>query len=187
MNSRDGGVLETILQLVNDWLKFAEAKNAVLLTLLGTALVTFINYTQCSFSHSVYFTIYCYNVVAFGVAAILVTLFSFLPQTRMFWQWESRQPGRRPNVYFYGDLAYMTPEDVVTETKPDLVETDREYFIAICLAQQIVTNSRIAQRKYNYFRIGLWLALSAFLTPVLSLILYVIADPHRGMSVESRA
>ena len=45
-------------------------------------------------------------------------------------------------------------------------------------AEQIINNSRIAWRKFSYFRMGTWATISGVLTPVAALILFFVVNTY---------
>jgi len=185
MEKQDFKILEDILSKVNEWLKFAETKNASLIALIGGAIIAFIslsfsiNIFQCQFG--IY---YFYNFLLFSFLGLITALLSFLPQTKLFWLWKEKDLKRRPNIFFYGDLAHTSPDSLINLIYNDEIDgQDPIKKIRRDLAEQVVSNSKITRRKYHYFRIALWFVISAILTPIVSAFLYIGFDPHWKTSV----
>lgn len=156
---------ETIQYLqdnVNDWLRHAEAKHAVLIgvaaagvTVVTTNISLFATPVTLLSAASIW-------VTALLSAAVALSLFSFLPQLS-----RPRRPAASvgtvtTNPLFFGHLASMTPEYIASlysgaEGPDDML---------LWRADQIITNSRIAVRKYQLFTAAVWCCLFAAFPPV---------------------
>ena len=168
--------LKDIFNNVNEWLKFAEAKNGILIALLGTALFTlldkstsilFLNNISISnntlvikFDINLFVSLYLVFLIIFLVIAISIMLISFLPQTKQVFKIKDIK-NENDNSLFYGDIIKYTPEEYL-----EFIEPDRENFSRSELdyAYQIVINSHIAYKKYKYFELALLAILSGILT-----------------------
>lgn len=150
--------LEYVLDNVNDWLKFAEAKNGTLLALNSVFSFGMIRVILTESLKGVFF--YC--LVACATCSLLsglVCLLSFLPRL------DFRRSKitlivpetQKLNVMYFGDIAklsksndylqYLLRQKIVTdEVKSDLFALD--------LIDQIFINSKIAKSKYGYFVIS---------------------------------
>jgi hypothetical protein len=180
--------LMTILPLVNDWLKFAEAKNAILLAFSGAGITATITYLSAAS-----------NIPKSVEAGFLITTFllclcsficsiSFLPKTdleRILWK--RSRPGRnfadRPtdndNFYFFAHLYKYQETELIDAINRLYLKgrikdlRNKEY---TDLANQIIVNSEIAYLKFNIFSKALYfLIASIFSIPiciVLSLIIF---------------
>lgn len=163
------------LAMVNDWLKFAEAKNALLVGLASAgaagALSLVGDMVTSGGDLAVVVLIVAESVM---LASLGLSLMSFLPKTDLH-EWATRFRGptsRRDNLYFYGDLAKYDANRVAEiaaqrfggrETKlgEGLIE----------IAEQTVINSRITLWKLQLFRNGLiFFALGVALSTVAGLI-----------------
>lgn len=158
--------LLTILGMVNEWLQFAEAKNAGLVALdaLGlAAILTILPSTAMP------------DVVAGGLMAasvlLLVSLgiclWSFLPRgdTGKLVPVSRRLPRDSDNFYFYGDVCGYQPDQLAAAIA-HRYDKLRHYDPAdhpshVDLASQIVVNSRITVAKNELFRRATMLALLA--------------------------
>lgn len=180
MKKQDYDILDDILIKVNEWLRFAESKNAALLALITGMTFAFLNYGKSiNILDSEFGSLYFYNFITFMVLALCTVLMSFLPQTKLLWLWEEKRKSTSPNICFYSDLAGHDPRKLVRDIYPTAMDTKNNLQnIMICIAEQIVTNSKIAKRKYNYFRVALWSVLSGIFTPLVSVSLYIFLDPH---------
>jgi len=165
--------LTVIFENVNDWLKYAEAKNAVLLAFSGaglTANVTLLAAAQNLFGSLRLGLIASTSLLCIG--ALICTL-SFLPKVnleKIFWV--RSNPSRRltsqtnddDNFYYFGHLKKYSPDEL-------LDALDRLYlngrvqppFSKECkdLAAQVAVNSEIAFLKFQLFTYALYFLISS--------------------------
>lgn len=178
--------LLSILQMVNDWLKFAEAKNAVLLAFCSAAITAIFTYLTASIT--------IHNSMKIGLLISLLLLcisslicfLSFLPKTdaELF-----TQLGRRANIkskslvkatdnfYFFGNLRKYNSDSL-------LEAIDKLYYDGkvskpykkedLDLTSQITINSEIASTKFEFFRIALWFVIIAIIVAPASHLLSLI-------------
>ena len=172
------GKLETILSMVNDWLKFAEAKNAILLGFSGAGITATTTYLSAAS-----------NVEQAAKYGILLTTFllcvcsficslSFLPKTNLeILIWRKQNPGRKSkgiptdedNLYFYGHLYKFNKSELIDALnrlylEKKVQDIDRKEYGD--LANQVVINSEIAYMKFKLFTwASYFLILALFCTP----------------------
>lgn len=168
--------LMTILQSVNDWLKFAEAKNAVLLGLSGAGITATTAYLSAAS-----------DVPKSVQARVLITTFllcvclficslSFLPRTDLeLIVWKRNKPGRnskgRPsdndNLYFFGHLYKYQEAELIDAINrlylESTIENTRKKEYAD-LANQIITNSEISHLKLKIFLWSFYFFISSILS-----------------------
>jgi hypothetical protein len=161
--------LMTILLMVNDWLKFAEAKNSILIGFSGVGITAIITYLSAV--SNVPITIKVGILITAFVLSIcaLICSLSFLPKTNLeIIVWKKQQPGRKSkgqpsdddNFYFFGHL-YKYQDNELLEA------FNRLYFANQIqdfnkkenkdLANQIIVNSEIAYMKFKIFSWALYL------------------------------
>lgn len=156
--------LFNLLDRVIDWLKFAEAKNTSAVGLSSTALGVIVTFLVAGKT-----TIQPLAAAGLGIGVVVLMLSlmlavaSFLPSTdldRMLLG-ERQPPGPNDNLLFYGHLARYearalaraVAEHYFEHAGADVVPSK----LAVDLAGQIVTNSRITVRKLALFRYSLLL------------------------------
>ena len=155
--------LSELLTRVIDWLKFAEAKNTGSVGLSSTGLGVIVTFLVAGPP------IPPLAGVGLGIGAValmlslMLTVASFLPSTNLEKHLigERERPSPRDNLLFYGHLARYEPRALV-EAIADMyfdhgIETYAPSKLAVDLAAQIVTNSRITVRKLALFRYSLLL------------------------------
>lgn len=173
--------LKYILSLVNEWLKFAESKNAALLaadTAMALGLLKVLqSYTLPSQIVKLYLS---FSIVFLALAAI-VCLISFISQVTIPWLATKCRPSETDNLLFYGDIAKYNPEKYMEKLyKQAMKDLDEIDAYEEDIAEQVIINSRIALRKYKLFNVALWLNVIVGLTPVGALILLGIIKLTRS-------
>jgi hypothetical protein len=179
------GKLLVIFQNVNEWLKFAEAKNAALLAFSGagmTATLTVLATGQ-NVPKSIQVGILL-STISLGVCTLICAM-SFLPKTDLEkLLWARNRPSNRlapqpatDNLYFYGDLRKYGNSELLEALARNYCNVriaspyEREY---LDLATQILINSDIAFSKLIFFRKGVHSLIIAILSIPVTLILSLI-------------
>lgn len=166
-------LLNSIFKDVNGWLKFAETKNGVLFAVNGATIFGSFNilFNESLITILVYYFI-C--LIVMSAISIIVVLLSFIPHTTVPIFFALKRPLRTDNYYFYGDVAKYGPEEYLRKlSKNYKIEYDNESKQLIDLAEQIITNSRIALQKFSHFRVAVWLTIIGLFTPFCTLFLYI--------------
>ena len=172
--------LEKAFSNVNEWLKFAEQKNAALIA-FNSAVV--FGLLSLSLPPNVVLRGYVYLAVALLAIAVILALASFIPRTRIPWVMPRSRNDEDDNLLFFGHAANYTPERYLAALAKALGETPEPCGrIEKMYAEQIVMNSKIALYKYSCFTAGIWLTLSAFLTPIPAAIHFIVAAARKGHS-----
>jgi hypothetical protein len=184
MSKQDYDILEEIHSKVNDWLKFAEAKNAGLLALTAGMAYAFLTHSEKLNTVNCFCWLYFWSFAIFLALALILLLVSLLPQTKIFWSWPEKSSLSNCNLWFYGDLAHVKDMDLVKALYPAAEDNKVLYRHMRDIANQIITNSRIALRKYKYFNYALFCLLSAILTPLVGLPIFVLFHPHSRSDVQ---
>jgi hypothetical protein len=181
--------LTRIFLLVNDWLKYAETKNAFILAFSGAGLTATITYLSAASSNNPSKSLLVGMIVAtcFLCLTSLISAMSFLPKTNLeYIVWRRSRPSNKPknlphntdNLYYFGHLFKYQPEEL-TEALNRVYfdnkvsnQNKKEY---LHLANQIITNSEIALLKLKLFTVSLWSLIAAILTiPLVVLISLII-------------
>jgi hypothetical protein len=147
-----------------DFLKFAETKNAALLTFSSAWLLALTNLlTGDRLAHHGPRTAIAVSLLLFAVAA-LVALYSFLPKLKL--AAIQRDPERQKSLLFFGDISEFDATTYATRfseryaSNPEQAISD-DYLKD--LAVQVAANSLITLRKFNLFNIGAALVIAALL------------------------
>jgi hypothetical protein len=181
--------LLVIFHNVNEWLKFAEAKNAVLLAFSGTAVTATLTVlaTAQGIPNSLRLGLLI-STCLLEICALLCAL-SFVPKTnleRLLWLKNKPsgkfQPKSTDNLYYFGDLQkYEAIELLETLNRHycnNLAVTP--YGKECCdLAVQITINSRIASLKFQMFSYSLYCLIVSIVSVPIVIIISLIA--FRGL------
>ncbi len=159
--------LRETFKLVNEWLRFAEAKNAAIFganagLAFGVAKALFDSPPPAE----IWMKVGLCGALLCSVCACLVALSSFLPQLR-FQKSSAIALHPHHSLLYFGALQSFKADALVNSTllalrqdADGISEIDRHY------ADQIVTNSGITTKKYKLFARAGWLTFAAILFPV---------------------
>ena len=181
--------LNSIFANVNEWLKFAEAKNFGLMTL--NAGVIF-GISQISYEKTSLIINLCYYlIIPFASISFLVSLISVFPILskidrqiknrndefvdnmvrnfiKTFSNWIDKE-GQIKNINFYGYLSSLKLKDFekefLSKVKSEIKFSDYEKDIST----QILYNSRITHLKYQLFKIAAFFFLCGIVLPIIVL------------------
>lgn len=158
--------LSEVLMRTDDWLKFGEAKNGVLLALncgIAVGMLQALGAVQSPPKIMLYFAVH--SLVLLFVAITLGAA-SFIP--RLTSPWWTNFPARSSatNILYFGDICSHSAHSYLGEfydaigEQGDYSKLDKQY------AEQIVVNSKIAHIKHTQFKMTAFFTLSAALTPI---------------------
>jgi len=160
--------LLTVLAMVNDWLKFAEAKNAGLIALAGLSLTGLLSYVAQvnKFIYGAAILLVAGAVLWLG--SLMLGMFSFMPQRTAV---KPKTPLREQvddtdNLYYFGHLASYSSETLLVALNGNEQEGSlRERFVRN-LADQVIINSRITVNKLDLFDLAArwWVAGTFFVS-----------------------
>ena len=161
--------IEDTYTRVTDWLKYAEAKNAVLVAFDSTVSLAFagflLNKMEIAFIPVWYLKL---SVILF-IGGAAISLISFLPLLAQF-KLDKKQHHDQINPLFFADIAKLTEgeyEELLLERYSSVKEFSQ---YEKDLINQIIYNSKIAVIKFRVFSIALWLNIAVFFTPLICLI-----------------
>ena len=170
--------LIAISQNVNDWLKFAEAKNGILLAFSGTAITATITIlsTAQSLPNSLKIGLLLTTIIL-CICALACSL-SFLPRTNL-----ERVLGLRrnlnntnpdkDNLWFFGHLHKYKPIELLEALNKHNIPYKKEYQD---IAAQITVNAEITFLKFRIFTYAIYILIAAILVipcfVLLSLVIY---------------
>ena len=171
--------IKYILDNVNNWLKFAESKNAALLIFNSALGFNLVRITTSVSNLNIHIN-YCLKVcVVFVAFSACLCLMSFVPIVKIpsLHQTDISEP-KNQNFIFWNQIAKHTPETyrkaLLKEKIIDKQESQQKFTQDIC--SQIVINSRIAVKKYTFFNIAIWMAVvPVVISVVLGLINFVLS------------
>jgi hypothetical protein len=160
--------LKDIFENVNNWLKFAEAKNATLVA--GNGLLIFgILKTINDLNINTYLLYYIYFCLALFSISLVISLISFIPKVKIPTFLLNSDIETNDNLLFYGHIlkynerTLLEKLDSMLNNEDD--KTSKEF--RTMYTQQIIINSKIARNKFELFDIAIKFTLSGILSPIL--------------------
>jgi hypothetical protein len=172
-------IMSANLQRATDFLKYAEAKNGVLLTFGSAWILAIIGLLSNEKSLPIGIGTVLAISLPFFIGAVILAMLSFFPQM----SWALFVPSRRPrqndskNPLFFGDIASMTFPEFERSVRERYFPTDdqpmtNEYLHD--LSVQVFANSKIVKRKLWLFEKGLLMiavAAAILLIPLLDAVM----------------
>jgi hypothetical protein len=166
-------LLRDILNDVNHWLQFAEAKNAVLVT-FDLALVVGIGTIASTGSNLPEFFKEISLITCGGLTiSALMAMSSFFPSLIRFLDPETAGSNFTGNPFYFGDLATASGQTLLNALYSKSGGGGRGALDGD-LANQIVTNSKITLRKFGAFTWALRVAGAFILFALIALSIEVL-------------
>lgn len=164
--------LKDTLSKINEWIKFAEAKNAANIAFCSAAFMALLNNLLDAESINKWAFWYLIFVVLCLVLSLSISLLSFVPKLKAPWQ-HIGDCDKSDNLLFFGHACKYSAAkylDTLYNGKKSIDKSDLAY------ADQIVTNSKIAFFKFKQFDMALWFTITALLTPLGTVIIATMRE-----------
>lgn len=162
-------MISNIFENVNNWLKFAEAKNGTIIALNSALIFGLFQICQDTKTENIILIVYVYSALISLFISIIIAILSFVP--KLSYQYTSfGKPKDSDNLLYFGDIAKYSEKEYIDKLSSitnEITDFDKQYI------NQIATNSKITYVKYKQFELAVWFNISAFLTPVGAIILYL--------------
>lgn len=168
-------VLTTTLARVLDFLKFAEAKNAALLTFSSAWIIGSINFLNGSRAIGENWVVSFTIALPLFVISGVISLISFLPRTKLMRF--HKDPEQSRALLYFGDAALFETSsyrDRIRERyhPPEGETATRNYLDD--LSVQIAVNSQITKRKLTMFNCAAFVVLAAIATLIVPALVPII-------------
>lgn len=155
-----------VLSIVTDWLKFAETKNAMLIGFNGASIYGIAKAVELDvIKNSSVWSGYSFFVIVLLAFSTITCLIAFVPQLNLISS-GTYLGDEEPNSIFFEHLKRKTELEIMQliceTTDTDFARFEKD------IANQIQQNSNIASKKYSYFKIAVWITMSAYITPILA-------------------
>lgn len=170
--------LVVLFSIVNDWLRFAESKNAACVAFNAAIVAVTIDLDVGSKFPSFYSSI----VLLFAVLSLGIGLINFLPSlsiSRNLSAKIDRPVSDSGNILFFGSIAEMGLDNFRRRALIDFGKSDSDVLFN-AITEQIFVNAVITRRKLKLFNFAVLLA-SLGLTFGLSLIVWAIMSKNRDI------
>jgi hypothetical protein len=161
-----------VLSLVNEWLKFAEAKNAMLIAFNGASIYGIAKALELDvIKNTKFFFIYACIIIVILIFSTVICLLSFVPKVKIISSGYYSE-STTPNSLFFEHLKTRTEKQIIQ----DICETQSDDFNGFekDIASQIKQNSEIASKKLSYFTVAIWFTVSAYVTLIVALLFWFI-------------
>ena len=157
--------LYRIFNNVNDWLKFAEAKNAMLIAFNSASIYGISQSLNLDcIKGTKFIEIYLMIVILLLVFSTITSLISFAPKVKII-SGGYYGSGNISNVLFFEYLKTKSNTEIIQEVTGVSATTQAPYAkVELDIAEQIKQNSIIASVKYSYFTIAVWITIVAYVT-----------------------
>jgi hypothetical protein len=169
--------LKFIFNNINDWLKYAENKNAILIGLNGGALFGIVNLFFTLYNKQKIILLFYVCLLASALMFLISTiilLISFIPQLICKNKKNNSYDFNKFNILYFSDIVNFDENTYLLQLAKVIgIPSRRIEKIDYYYAQQIIINSKIALRKYKLFVYAVTLDLLGLL-PMLIFVLYFI-------------
>lgn len=160
--------LEKAYNHTNQWLKFAESKNGALIALDSALLIGVFSLFTKSSSLKV-LNYYFLWIISFLIISMVISSLSFIPVLSKDKQDKvsSKEIGQDKNILFFSVIKDLTSNEYLDLLAKKIENKDFEIIdYTEDYAEQIVTNSRIADNKYKLFKWALYFFVTGILPPM---------------------
>jgi hypothetical protein len=172
--------LENILSLVSEDLRFAETKNAALLTANAAAVIGILQVNPTSHGFQLFLVVYLNALTVVCALSGVVSLISFIPRAQNPYLGMGLEPATGDNLLFFGHIQKYDPPAYLRGLYASTGHAGEEpHDLERMYAEQIVVSSRIAARKFTYFRWAIWITIGALITPPLAYLLYLVINENQ--------
>lgn len=170
--------LKDIFDNTNNWLKYAEAKNGILLALNGTCFFGVLSFFKDAPDYLQ--GLFIYSTLPTLLVATIILIISFLPILNKFFPKShdlSKESINNMNLIYWGDIRKLTPSIYLKNAYKLYYNQDKNEFdrIELDYAQQILINSEIANRKFIFFKLAGYIDLISI---VLTITLCIITNAN---------
>lgn len=162
--------LKDIFKNVNDWLKYSEAKNGILLTLNGGIILGVLS--QFKDMSTTLLPYLKWIILPLFIISLIILIISFLPVRDKFFKRTfdlSSQRLSELNLLFYGDLKSLTSNVFLNKLYEANGQAVPNSFLKIEMdyANQIINNSGITDRKLILFTVATTIDLIGILISII--------------------
>lgn len=147
--------LNEIFKIVNNLLKYAEAKNATVIALTSGIIYGTLRLMKGTIPE--FWTMFGYCFVGVGAIVLIMAFISLLPILNRFYSTLKNETGECDNVYFFMDIKdYKRASDYLNLLYQKAGIEYKENKLEVDLANQIIVNSQITYRKFQIFKLILY-------------------------------
>lgn len=164
--------LRDILHSVNDWLRYAEAKNGAIVVSSLALVVGGLQVLQSYSDIPPLLRAYLILVLAQLLLASCISLVSFLPRTNIGRLLPKGDKAESDNLLFFAHIAKYSPKYFLESVRElEGLDTDSATGLECSFSEQAVVNARIALWKFHCSTWAIRAFLSALVTPPLVMVI----------------
>lgn len=156
--------------MVNDWLKFAETKNATLLVAVSTFYVVIVDNFPSKDPQFFKYYLWFFGSILILISGI-VAMSSFIPFLKFSWGESKNINNAAHNLFYFGDIAKYSAFDYIKALYNADITDSQNKKIELDLAGQAIKNSQIAVYKYKIFSAACTLLMFGLICVAISFIL----------------
>lgn len=181
-------ILFRVYDMVLERLKYAEAKNTVIMTLLGALVIGAFRIYDETPDRPYFATVYFWCFLFFSALTITLCLTSFMPNVRLRFLFEGKVPEpEKDSLIYYQDIIKYDASSYIDALNRRYFDSEAkvgnfEYDIAA----QIITNARSAERKFTIAYYAIILSIFAIMTPIVGIAFLLLKDRIRLSAYEGR-
>ncbi len=172
--------LKDLFDLINSWLKFAEAKNGVLVAFSGSTIWGIVRILFSEYEISFVGSLYLSQLLLFLVLGFLYGLIAFLPITNYIILMPTGETSKDDNLLLYSHIAKYRKKEFIDAfciaTNKEVNEIDK---VDEMYVEQIIINSRITTSKYQYFTNGIRFVILGIFTPIIGYAILYFVNNHK--------
>lgn len=167
--------LQSLLDRSIEWLKYAEAKNGILVGATVALILGTIEKVGIPESGGLYAKLYAANYYAFLVLSVLLSFISFIPRLRMP-VWRVSEGAQNKNPLYFAVAAKLTKREFLNYINSRYGRVSESESLDEDICEQIVNVSFIALRKLEIFNCAIWLIITAIVTPLGAILLLALRE-----------
>tara|TARA_R110001599_G_scaffold280408_1_gene481612 strand:+ start:7661 stop:8206 length:546 start_codon:yes stop_codon:yes gene_type:complete len=163
--------LQDIFKNINEWLRFAESKNAIIVALNGAAIWGILQNLKTLNCYSEYLFFWGIGFAVCALIGLMIALWSFLPSLNIYWEEESNFKDVNPgalSLYFFRHIRRFEHKDYLQrlyDAKGIPVPNPLPQ-LEVDVAHQIIQNARVTWYKYQIFFCAISITLIGLILPI---------------------
>ncbi|EKK9988623.1 Pycsar system effector family protein [Vibrio cholerae] len=158
-------ILDGHLKATTDWLKFAEAKNGILIGVGSATLFGVFRLLNSFVSINIYVQAYLYFLLICIGCAVLIALLSFVPRLEPPFWLKFGEKEDDDNPFFFGHICKHSKISYFNLLVNNGVKSKNSK-LDLALCEQVVNNAKIATIKFKMFSMAIYWFIAGLITPI---------------------
>ena len=161
--------LHQTYSMILERLRYAEAKNTIVVTLLGVLIVGAFRIYNETPDRSLIVTVYFWIFLSFSVIAICIALSSFMPNLKLHFLYKTKDPLSTDSLIHYEHISKFNDAKSYVDTVNHVYFNDEASpgNLDYDIGTQIILNSRSVYRKSLLSYYAIVFSICAILTPLI--------------------